>query len=108
MIVKVVNIEKDSEWSEILKRMKVYADGNELESYLVKGEVPDTKGTIIEELIFTLLMGISVNMVYDLIKMVVKRYGKKKQDIVNKIRIEVEDGDNKKTIEISTLLKEED
>lgn len=108
MVVKVINIEESSEWSEILKAMKVYADSNELESFFVKKEVPETKGIIIEQIVFNLLIGMTANVIYDLLKTVIKSYKKEKQDVINNIKIEIEDGDNKKRIEINTILNKED
>lgn len=108
MVVKVINREESSEWSEILRTMKVYADSNGLESVFVKKEVPETKGIIIEQIVFNLLIGMTANVIYDLLKTVIKSYKKEKQDVINNIKIEIEDGDNKESIEINTILNKED
>lgn len=105
MVVKVINTENSIEWSEILKVMKKYADNNEIESYLIKKEIPETKGIIIGEIVFNVLIGISVNVIYDLLKMVIRNYKKEKQDVMNNIKIEIDDGESKKTIEMNTILK---
>ncbi len=108
MVVRIINLEKDSEWSEILKRMEIYARSNEIEASLVTKTLPETKGIIIEEIIFNLLMGVSVNAVYDLLKMVVKNCRKEKEDVIRNIKIETEDGDTRKTIEVSEILRKDE
>lgn len=108
MVVKIINIEKSSEWSEILRAMKAYADSNELDSLLVKKEMPETKGVIIEQIVFNLFIGMSANMIYDLLKTIIKSYKKDKQDVINNIKIEIEEGDNRESIEISTILNKGD